>query len=95
MNYQESEEAEETEEGNEENETVCGILSKFWQELRNFKKYFNINDCAEGILLKVLLPANDIFSDFLFARNLFQNKDITRTTRSHVAACVPRKSSKG
>ena len=76
MNYQESEEAEETEEGNEENETVCGILSKFWQEIRNFKAYFNINDCAEAIMLKVFLPANDIISDFLFARNLLKNGDM-------------------
>ena len=67
MNYQESEETEDTEEGNEENETVCGILRKFWQAIRNFKAYFNINDCIEGILLKVFLPANDIISEFLFA----------------------------
>jgi len=71
----ESGETEGTEIENEESQTVCGILSTFWQAMRNFEKYFNINDCAEGILLKLFLPANDIISDFLFARNLFQNNE--------------------
>ena len=73
--YPEAEETEETEEETEGSETIRGILSKFWQEIRNFRKYFNINDCAEGIVLKVFLPANDIISDFLFARNLFRSTD--------------------
>ena len=75
MIYPEAEETDETEDEAEGSETVCGILSKFWQEIRNFKKYFNINDCAEGIILKVFLPANDIISDFLFAEKLLQSEN--------------------
>ena len=39
------------EDGNIENETIQESLIKFWDEIKNFKKYFNLNDCAEGIVL--------------------------------------------
>ena len=40
------------------------------EEMKSFKKYFNINNCIEALLMKFLLPANDIISDFLIADGL-------------------------
>ena len=64
------------EEEEKEEVTCCGLLTNFWEEIKNYKKFFNLNDCAEGILLRVFLPANDIISDFLVAEKLFQSEYI-------------------
>ena len=45
------------------------LWNKLWDEIRNFKKFFNVTDFTEAIFLKVLLPFNDIVSDFLVAEN--------------------------
>ena len=60
-------------------ETALESLKNLIEEMRNAKKYFNLNNCAEGILLKVFLPANDIISDFLVAENLLRVKNDTQT----------------
>ena len=54
-----------------ETQTVVGLLTNFWAELRNFKTNFNINYCVESLLFYAVLPANDILSDFLVADNLY------------------------
>ena len=68
--------AEMGEEDEKEEVTCCGLLTNFWEEVKNYKKFFNLNDCAEGILLRVFLPANDIISDFLVAEKLFKSEHI-------------------
>ena len=67
--------APDAEDGEEDEEKVSfrELVMCFWEEIKNFKKFFNLNDCAEAILLKVFLPANDIISDFLVADKLFQS----------------------
>ena len=32
----------------------------FLAELRNYKQFFNLNDCLDGILFKAVFPVNDI-----------------------------------
>ena len=51
--------------------TLSIIFIELLGELRNFKHFFNINDCAEGLLFKAILPVNDIFSDFLVAEKIY------------------------
>ena len=65
----------EVEDENTKNETILESLIKFWDEIKDFKKHFNLNDCAEGIVLKVFLPVNDIISDFLFAEKLLESEN--------------------
>ena len=48
------------------------LLIEFLSELRHFQKFFNINDCAEGILFKAILPVNDILSDFVVAEKIYK-----------------------
>ena len=67
----------EEEEEDTENFTFCDLLFCFFEELKDYKKSFNLNDCAEGILLKVFLPTNDIISDFLVADKLFQSENVS------------------
>ena len=43
---EEEKEDAESEEGDIENDTVMEFLIKFWDELKNFRKDFNLNDCA-------------------------------------------------
>ena len=60
----------EEDEDNEEVATVWELLICFYEEIKDSTKFFNLNDFAEGILLKFCLPANDIVSDFWVAQNL-------------------------
>ena len=54
-----------------ETHALLVLLASFWEELRNFKQFFCINDFAENLLFKAVLPVNDILSDFLVADNLY------------------------
>ena len=62
--------------------TLYEMFTKLCSESRNFKQYFNVNDCVEGIIFKVILPINDIFSDFLVADQMlksdYKNKTINK-----------------
>ena len=49
------------------------LLTRFGDEIRSYKKFFNLNDCAEALLLKLFLPANDLISDFLVAEKWFKS----------------------
>ena len=54
-----------------EKHAVLVLLTNFWVELRNAKKFFSINNFAENLLFKAVLPVNDIVSDFIVADNLY------------------------
>ena len=51
------------------------FLSELFEELTNFKAFFNFNDFTEGLLFKVLLPINDVFSDFLVAAEALKSEN--------------------
>ena len=61
-----------------EKHAVLVLLTNFWVELRNAKKFFSINNFAENLLFKAVLPVNDIVSDFIVADNLY-NTDYSIT----------------
>ena len=61
-----------------EKHAVFVLLTNFWVELRNAKKFFSINNFAENLLFKAVLPVNDIVSDFIVADNLY-NTDYSIT----------------
>ena len=60
-------------------ETTIGSIICLIEELKNYKKYFNLNDFAEALLMKFFLPVNDIISDFLIAQNLSMVENDTHT----------------
>ena len=61
-----------------ETHAVLGLLTNIWAELRKAKQFFSINDFAENLLFKGVLPVNDILSDFIIADNLYHtNYNIT------------------
>ena len=48
-----------------------GLLS----DIYNFRHYFTFDDCLEGIIFRVFLPLNDVFSDFLVAAETLQSNE--------------------
>ena len=52
-----------------ETHAVFVLLTNFCAELRNPKTFFSINNFAENLLFKAILPVNDILSDFIVADN--------------------------
>ena len=62
---------------------ISTFISELFAELKNFRAFFNLNDFTEGLLLKVLLPVNDVFSDFLVAAEALKSeKEILNTWTS-------------
>ena len=55
-----------------ETQSFSVLLIEFLSELRHFQQFFNINDCAEGILFKAILPVNDILTDFVVAEKIYK-----------------------
>ena len=64
----EGSDVEEGEDG-EDQATFWELLTRFYEETKRYKKFFNLNDFAEGFLFKFFLPLHDIVSDFLIAKN--------------------------